>query len=69
VTRTDVTMNLTRLGAIAAAILGLWAVVTAARSVLDERYAQHTDIQRIETKIDRLGDIVCDGKPQVRACQ
>lgn len=67
-TREEIKIDLKRVGAIVAVLGGLWLLTTAAVAMLDHRFAQASDLQRVEAKVDRILDVACDGKSH-RACR
>lgn len=73
-TKHDVRLNLTRIGAILGVLGAFWLLVTAAGNLLDNRFVQQAtyakDKAEIGGKLDRILDVACDGREQtVRACQ
>jgi hypothetical protein len=65
----DVRINVTRIGIIFGALGAFWLLVVALRTEADDRYVRRVELERIEQKVDRVLDVVCDVAPQHRACK
>lgn len=64
----DVSVNITRLSVILGVLIGAVVLLTAAKSVLDDRYARRDELQRLDGKLDRVLDVMCS-QNFTRACQ
>ena len=48
-----------------ALLVASWPLLVA----FDSRYVDHTEFSRVESKLDRVLDVACEGKEMLRACQ
>ena len=67
--REDVRMSFKQVLLVLSVIGAGWVMLTAAVTVLDDRFVRRGEFIRLENKVDRLLDLNCAGRESARACQ
>ena len=63
----ELTIDLKRWGAIFGLLVGLWVLTTAAKTLLDDRYVRHPQLNTIQSDVRVIRSVLCQSHPA--ACQ